>query len=181
MTKIVQKDDPVLRKIAEEIPLKNIGDKRLNDLISEMRVALDKCVDGVALAAPQIGKSLRLFVISPKVFSVQRENEKTGNKNQEENDKLVYINPVITKKSSKKNILDEGCLSVSLVFGKIKRHNKVTITAYDEIGTMFTRGASGLLAEIFQHETDHLNGILFIDSATGLIKIENKEVTGYAK
>lgn len=171
--KIVQAENSILRKIAVEVPLKDIGGSYLNKIIKEMALTLDKCQDGVALAAPQIGKSLRVFVVSPRVFLIEQ-NEEVGNKIKNGTDKLVYINPIITKRSSRKNILDEGCLSVRGIFGKIKRRDKITITAYDEGGDKFTRGASGLLAEIFQHETDHLNGILFTDSATDLVKVEKK-------
>ncbi|MFA6000113.1 MAG: peptide deformylase, partial [Candidatus Paceibacterota bacterium] len=78
---------------------------------------------------------------------------------------LVFINPKISKMSKDKEWLMEGCLSVRPLYGKTWRSKKATITAYDENGKKFVRGASGLLAQIFQHETDHLNGILFIDHA----------------
>jgi peptide deformylase len=174
MNEILQKDDPQLRKTAEEVPLEEIGGEKINKILIEMAETLDKCEDGVALAAPQIGILLRMFVISPKAFLIQEPPEENLKKKKESN-KLIYINPVITKKSVKKVVLDEGCLSVRGIFGKIKRHDKVTITAYDERGNKFTRGASGLLAEIFQHETDHLDGVLFIDSAKDLVKIEAKK------
>jgi peptide deformylase len=78
---------------------------------------------------------------------------------------LVFINPVISKLSREKHEVPEGCLSVRWLYGKTIRSKKVTVTAYDENGKKFIRGASGLLAQIFQHETDHLKGILFIDYA----------------
>ena len=78
---------------------------------------------------------------------------------------LVFINPKISKLSRDKDWMPEGCLSVRWLYGKTFRSKKATITAYDENGQKFTRGASGLLAQIFQHETDHLNGVLFIDHA----------------
>ena len=79
---------------------------------------------------------------------------------------LVFINPVISKLSREKTWVPEGCLSVRWLYGKTYRSTKATVTAYDENGKKFVRGASGLLAQIFQHETDHLKGILFIDHAT---------------
>lgn len=172
--KIVQKEIPILRKAAKEVALTDVQKPKIGKIIKRMSSALEKCEDGVALAAPQIGESVRVFVVSPKVFLLQEKGvpEKTIKK---EGGNLIYINPVIIKKSVKKTALDEGCLSVKGVFGKIKRHEKVTITAYDELGRKFTRGASGLLAEIFQHEVDHLNGILFIDSATDLVKVEKNK------
>lgn len=177
MITIVQKDAEVLRKIAKEVPVHEIGSEKTIKLLAEMMITLDKCEDGVALAAPQLGHSLRIFIVSPKAFILQN-GETTKDAGTEEkkkvSDKLIYINPVITKRSSRKVILDEGCLSVKGTFGKIKRRNKVTIAAYDELGNKFTRGASGLLAEIYQHETDHLDGKLFIDTATDLVEASKK-------
>ena len=64
--------------------------------------------------------------------------------------------------------MEEGCLSVRWLYGKVKRSEKATVRAHDETGKIFTKGASGLLAQAFQHEVDHLNGILFTDKATHL-------------
>ncbi len=180
MLKILQKNDPILRKVAKEAPLKELDTPKFKHLLDEMQKTLEACDDGVALAAPQVGESFRIFVVSPRAFLIEEEEgELEGHKNKKkEISNLIYINPEITKRSSKKVTLDEGCLSVRHVFGKIKRHEKVTITAYDEKGAKFTRGASGLLAEIFQHETDHLNGVLFIDSATDLIEVAHNKDGG---
>jgi peptide deformylase len=134
-----------------------------------MKKAVDACKDGVAIAAPQIGKSLRIFVVSPKAFGLSEEEIKTN----KDVRYPVFINPKIINLSSKKKVLDEGCLSVKNNFGKIKRSEKATIEAYDETGKKIMRGGSGLIAEIFQHETDHLDGKLFIDTAKNLI--ETKE------
>ena len=71
----------------------------------------------------------------------------------------------LTDLSREKEWMPEGCLSVRPLYGKTFRSVKATVVAYDENGKKFTRGASGLLAQIFQHETDHLKGILFIDHA----------------
>ena len=91
-------------------------------------------------------------------------------------DDLVFINPTITKYSKEKKWMDgEGCLSMRWVYGKVQRSTKVTIRAYDEKGRVFERGAGGLLAHIFQHEVDHLNGILFIDKAKDLEEVEPAE------
>ena len=87
---------------------------------------------------------------------------------------MVFINPKISKISKEKEWMPEGCLSVRPIYGKTWRSKKTTVTAYDENGIKFQRGASGLLSQIFQHETDHLNGILFIDHAVDLIEEEIK-------
>lgn len=172
MENIVQTDNPVLRKTAKEVPLSEIGTPKINKIIEEMKKAMDACDDGVAIAAPQIGKSLQIFVVSPKAFITSEE------KSIEELKKIkhsVFINPKIKKLSVKTNILDEGCLSVRGIFGKIKRAEKATIEAYDENGKKITRGASGLLAEVFQHETDHLKGVLFTDTAVELYQVPEKD------
>ena len=78
---------------------------------------------------------------------------------------IIFINPKISKLSREKTWMPEGCLSVRPLYGKTFRSTKATINAYNENGKKITRGASGLLAQIFQHEVDHLNGILFIDHA----------------
>jgi len=168
---IVQNGTPVLRQIAENVPVAEIKSAKIQKILADMSNALVTQDDGVAIAAPQIDVPLRIFVVSKKVEIIMKgleeapEAERAGIKDS------VYINPEINKLSRKKQILDEGCLSVRPLFGKVERSEKATVTAYDENGTKFTRGATGLLAQIFQHETDHLNGILFIDKATELKEV----------
>ena len=161
MKSIVQIGDEILRKPVQTVPIEAINTPKIQKIIQEMKNALTHEDDGVAIAAPQIGISLSIFVVSHKVFDTQ------PNPTDE-----VYINPTIIKLSRKKSELEEGCLSIRGVFGKIKRAEKATIEAYNEHGEKITKGGSGLLAQIFQHETDHLQGVLFIDSATQLIHID---------
>lgn len=173
MKKILQKEEKVLRQIAKEVPIGEIKGVKIKKILKEMSQALEKEHDGVAIAAPQIGYSLRIFVVSGKIFEESFiENRKdrlldkeTKIKENLKNRDLVFINPKITKLSKDKKWLPEGCLSVRPWYGRTWRSNKTTVTAYDETGKKFVRGGSGLLAQIFQHETDHLNGILFIDHA----------------
>jgi peptide deformylase len=80
----------------------------------------------------------------------------------------VYVNPEFSKKSRKRVHMDEGCLSVRGKYGTTLRFERATVRAKDEHGNVFERGAGGLLAQAFQHEIDHLDGILFIDQATDL-------------
>ena len=162
-TKILQKDARVLRKNASNVPLKNIGSKKIRAIIGRMKKALNTEEDGVAIAAPQIGESLRIFIVSGKVWTLIKKS-KSADASKEPKD-IVFINPEIIKFSKKTKKVEEGCLSVRYLYGQVKRSEKVIIKAYDETGKAFERGASGLLAQIFQHETDHLNGILFIDKA----------------
>lgn len=151
--KILQRDDPVLRKKASEVALKDITSKKIKDVIYKMKEALHGEEDGVAIAAPQIGESLRIFVVNGSVF---------------DSEDMVFINPDIIKTSRKKNRMEEGCLSVRYLYGLVERSEKITITAHDENGRRFQRGASGLMSQIFQHETDHLDGVLFTDKAENL-------------
>jgi peptide deformylase len=174
MVKIVQNGEKVLREKAEEVPVKEIPSKKIQTVIIEMRKALLSQNDGVAIAAPQIGESLRIFVVSGRAFDIEDGTYNEDDKTPIAKD-LVCINPVITKLSRTKADMDEGCLSVRYLYGKVKRATKATVTAYDENGNKFTRGASGLIAQIFQHETDHLDGILFIDKAKDVVDLPPKK------
>jgi len=180
---IVQKEDKILRKIAKAIPISKIKTPEIKKVIKRMIVALDSQDDGVAIAAPQIGENLRIFVVSKKIFEIMEEEKikqslKKSKKQISEEDlkeklgtqktyrDLIFINPEILKISKKKAMMEEGCLSVRWLYGKVSRAEKVLVKAYDENAKIFTIGATGLLAQAFQHEYDHLNGILFIDKAT---------------
>ncbi len=169
MKKILQKEELVLRKVAKEVPVLKIKTPRIKKILSEMRSSLRSQHDGVAIAAPQIGYSLRIFVVSGKIFGADfpepTNNEPLPEKPLKKIKDLVFINPKISKLSRDKEWVPEGCLSVRPLYGKTHRSKKAIVTAYDENGKKFERGGSGLLAQIFQHETDHLNGILFIDHA----------------
>ncbi len=168
MPKIVQKEDPVLRKVAEKVPLSLIVSPRIRRLIKDMSTALQKEADGVAIAACQIGVPLSIFVVSERALSMRKGSKPDGEKAERQ---MVCINPEIIKQSKEKQWLDEGCLSARWLYGKMERFSKVTVSAYDEKGKRFTRGASGLLAQIFQHEIDHLHGKLFLEKAKNIQEI----------
>lgn len=166
MPTIVQKENPVLRETAKEVPEKEITGAKIKKVIRDMKKALATQGDGVAIAAPQIGVALRIFVVAGKIFEenfIRGEGLPEGKEPSFPD--LVFINPVITKTSKTKRWMHEGCLSVRPLWGEVERFTHATVTAYDETGKKFTRGAGGLLAHIFQHETDHLDGVLFIDKA----------------
>ena len=152
--KIVQEDDPVLRKKAE--PVKNPSDFKIKRLIADM-IATMKNANGIGLAAPQIGHSLRLLTVSME----DRIN--------------VFINPEIKDLSDEAILFEEGCLSIQKIWGMVVRPKKLTIKALDENGKPIKIRAKGLLARIIQHEMDHLNGTLFIDKAEKLYKIEKNK------
>ncbi|MDP2789470.1 MAG: peptide deformylase [bacterium] len=178
MKKILQKEAKILRKEAKEIPVSKITTPKIKKILKDMSRVLASQSDGVAIAASQIGYSLRIFIVSGKIFT--KNFVKTSEKRDEEVDiveekkDMVFINPKISKLSREKEWLPEGCLSVRPLYGKTWRSKKATVTAYNENGKKFTRGASGLLAQIFQHETDHLDGILFIDHAKDIKTEEPK-------
>jgi peptide deformylase len=166
MVPIVQKDNPVLRAQAKPVLVEDIGSVKIQKILADMKQALDSQEDGVALAAPQIGASLRIFIISGKVFDLISGKEESDKKGESDNKDIVCINPEIIKLSKVKKEVEEGCLSVRYLYGKTKRAKQAKIKAFDENGRPFELGGSGLLAQIFQHEIDHLNGILFTDTAT---------------
>jgi len=157
MAKLVPENHPALHTIAEEITQEEIENGFVAKLVKDMKDALKKySVDGftaVAIAAPQIGVSKRLFLIE----------DQSTDRNSLPN--LVAINPKITKFSKKTHVVGEGCLSIPDLYGEVKRHTNVTFTALDEHGKRYERGTGGLLAQIVQHESDHLDGILFTDRA----------------
>jgi peptide deformylase len=182
MDEIIQKENKILRKIAKDVAIENIKSRKVETIIRRMIKALNSQEDGVAIAAPQIGENLRIFVVSKKIFEIIDEekvkNKKSKRENLEEFAKekpeykdIIFINPEILKTSKKQMLTEEGCLSVRWLYGKVKRSEKTLVRAYDENGKLFTMGGSGLLSQAFQHEIDHLNGILFTDKATGLKEI----------
>ena len=163
MKKIVQQEHPVLREIAEPIDVTLITKPEIQNIIREMFESLATQKDGIALAAPQIAHSKQIFIISPQILESHVSIP------------LVYINPQIIKKSKDKKSMEEGCLSCRWWYGKTKRSSRVLVKAYNEKGEQFTIEGKGLVAQIFQHEIDHLNGILFIDHAKDLKEIEPEQ------
>lgn len=141
--KIIYLPNEVLRQIAK--PVEKF-DEELQILIDDMFDTMYS-VNGVGLAAPQIGVSLRLSVIDVQ-----------GDKSTQ----LVIINPEIIHKEGEKQY-QEGCLSVPGSYDTVTRADKVTIRAQNRFGQWFEHTADGLLGECFQHEIDHLNGKLYVD------------------
>ncbi len=178
-TKIVQEGDPVLRGVAHAVAASDIGTKKLKDILLRMTVALEREQDGVAIAAPQIGVPLRIFIVSHRAFNIEDEEGETLPDPDAKD--MIVINPEIVKLSRKKLKVPEGCLSVRWLYGNTRRSEKASIRATDEEGRPFTFGGSGLLAQIFQHEVDHLNGILFIDHATEIEELTPEQIKEIAE
>jgi peptide deformylase len=173
MVVIVQNENKILRKISKEVPIASIQKVKIQKIIEDMNMALDSQYDGVAIAAPQIGVSLRIFIVSSKIFDENFIGGELTNKpkNIIKKPNLVFINPIFKKISKDKKLMTEGCLSVRPLYGKVRRATRATVEAYNEFGQKFTKDGSGLLAHIFQHEIDHLDGILFTDKAKDLQEI----------
>lgn len=167
---IDEKGGNPLRAKARLIKDEEFDSPYLQKVLRTMHQALAKETDGVALAAPQIGLSLSIFVVSPNAYSDETKSKP-----------LVFINPKIVKKSKKTAEMQEGCLSVRWVYGKTRRALNVTVEAYDATGKKFSYGASGLIAHIFQHEIDHLSGILFTDHGFDFEEYTEEEVMATQK
>jgi len=147
MLEILKHPNKILRQKSKKIDLKNIDHQLIADMTETM---FEK--DGAGLAAPQIGKNIRLVVLN------------------KDNKALVMINPAITKKSWAKDIEPEGCLSVVdkkgvIYFKNVARHKKIKCTYFDVQGKKHELSAEKMLSRAIQHEIDHLDGILFIDKA----------------
>ena len=160
MSGLVKQNHPALHSIASEVPVEEITAPHIQKILRDMRAALIgytvEGFNGVAIAAPQIGVPLRIFLVH---------NTSTKKEERDLIPDLIAINPVITKLSKRHKIVGEGCLSVPEHYGAVDRSTNATIRAYDEHGKLYERGAGGLLAQIFQHEVDHLDGTLFVDRA----------------
>jgi len=166
--------NPALRKKAESIRVSDIKSKHIQGLIKEMRALLAKEEYGVALAASQVGEAVRLFIVSGRALARGARNAPDEERKKADASAplpdQVYINPEMTKVSRAKKEKHEGCLSMRGFWGTVPRAEKATIRAHDEHGKRFTRGASDFLAHIFQHEMDHLEGVLYTDKATAVYK-----------
>jgi peptide deformylase len=178
MVEIVNKENKVLRLIAKPVSIKEITSPKIQKILRDMSEVLASQDDGVALAAPQIGQSLRIFVMSGSMLQkfIRQKGATSSAKESKNTPKdFVFINPEIIKLSKETKLMEEGCLSIRYLYGKTRRSSKATVRGYNERGELFERGGSGLMAQIFQHEVDHLNGVLFIDKAVDIEDMPPKE------
>jgi len=157
---IVTLPDPVLRRKAHTVTK---FDKNLHALLDDM-VETMREAPGVGLAAPQIGLSERIIVIEYYEKEEDEENEEALKK------VWAMINPEIVKSSEETLLGVEGCLSLPGLVGEVERHAEVLIRGMNRHGKPMKVKAKGWLARIFQHEIDHLNGVLFPDLATRVWK-----------
>ena len=168
---IVAYGDPILKQRAKEI---SSSSKDLEILLKNMWETM-YAANGVGLAAPQVGKSLRLFIVDGSPFSVEAgltEDEK----NELKGFKKVFINPKILQKSDDLENFNEGCLSIPDVRGDLTRPTTIKIKYQNQYFKEITEHISGLPSRIVQHEYDHLEGILFTDKLSALKKklLKNK-------
>lgn len=141
-------------------PIKDINDPELQSLIDDM-IETMRDANGVGLAAPQIGKSLQLAVIETLA-----DYDDDGEPIPDTRELFVIINPRITWESRKKVTGIEGCLSVLGYLGEVERHQAIRVQAYDREGRRRVYRLKGWDARIFQHEIDHLNGVMYTDKLT---------------
>ena len=148
------RDDSVLRQKARRVPT---IDSSIQQLIDDMVETMQQ-TNGVGLAAPQVGVSLRVVVL-------QMPGEEP----------IAIINPKVVKRAGEREVT-EGCLSIPGYAGEIKRSVSVTVKGRDRQGKTIRIKATGLMAQALEHELDHLNGILYIDHIEGPDKLHKVEI-----
>ena len=157
--KIVTLPTQSLRERSREIDRDFLLSEKTQKLIDEMIPAMYEH-DGVGLAAPQVGRNIRICVLAKMADKSLKEE-------------LILVNPTWEKISKKKNTDTEGCLSVPNVFGKVIRYSDIHVEAWDRNGKKLSFDAKKFFALVIQHECDHLNVILFIDKATDLHEVKD--------
>ena len=162
---IVAYGDPVLRKVGKDIDKDFPG---LDDLIENMKETMENA-QGVGLAAPQIGRAIRLFLIDASPFS---ENEELEEAEREflKDFKRTFINAQIVEEQGDDWAFNEGCLSIPNINEDVYRPETIQVKYLDENFTERQETLTGLAARIFQHEYDHIEGILFTDKLSSLKK-----------
>tara|TARA_B100001287_G_C22593484_1_gene486855 strand:+ start:474 stop:1046 length:573 start_codon:yes stop_codon:yes gene_type:complete len=160
---ILSYGNPFLKKKASPISEKT---KNLKSLVNNMWETM-YAAQGVGLAAPQIGKSIRLFIVDTYPFS---DNEDLSIKEREflRSFKMVFINPEIIEEFGKECVFNEGCLSIPGIREDVKRKDSIIIKFQDLDGKLIEESFSGIVARVIQHEYDHLEGILFTDKLSSL-------------
>lgn len=167
LRQIVHLPEPILRKKAKPVTEFN---KELQTLIDDMFETM-RDAPGVGLAAPQINLPMQLAVVEYAEGEEDEENEGKEIKKKT----IVLINPEIVKVSDEKVMGVEGCLSIPGLVGEVERHESIQVKALNRHGQPVKHKVSGWMARIFQHEIDHLNGVLFTDKATRLWKPGEEE------
>ncbi len=152
---VIKMDNPVLHRKAKKVSkIDGSVQKLVDDMIDTMHD-----VEGVGLAAPQVGVPLQVVVIQMP----------------DEEDVITLINPEIVKTSEESEAMTEGCLSLPGYRGEVKRFTSVTVKARDREGKPIRIKGEGLMAQALQHEVDHINGVVFVDHLESMDKLEKTE------
>ena len=163
---IIAFGNPVLKRIADDIPENFEGlSALLTDMFETMYAA-----KGVGLAAPQIGESIRLFIVDGSPFANEEGEEIDPKAIGIEGFKKVFINPIIEEESGDLWPFQEGCLSIPKIRENVNRMERICVSYYDENWSFHRDEFDGYKARIIQHEYDHLEGILFTDKLSPLKK-----------
>lgn len=174
---IVAYGDPVLKRVAEEI---DEDYKDLDKLIHNMFETMENA-NGVGLAAPQIGQSIRVFIVDARPFA-EDEELKEDEKAELQDFRKVFINPIIIEEKGNDWGFEEGCLSIPNIREEVFRQSEIEIEYYTEHWELITEKYSGIIARVIQHEYDHIEGILFTDHISSLKKrLLKKKLTNISK
>jgi peptide deformylase len=164
----------ILRRKAQAIdPSENVRE------VAQFMLKLMAKAEGIGLAAPQVGLPWRLFVVNipaPSPDDTDFDPQAYEGLPISTPGPKVYINPTLSDAGGDLESYEEGCLSLPDIQGTVYRPSIITITAMDEHGKTFTERAGGLLARCWQHENDHLDGILIIDKMTQMARLKNRRV-----
>lgn len=172
---IIAYGDPVLKKEAEEIDQNFEG---LDEIIANMFETMYSA-NGVGLAAPQIGKSIRLFIVDASPFAEDEDDERAKGL---DGFKKIFINPIIEEETGDEWAFEEGCLSIPKIREDVFRKEKIRITYYDENWNLKDEEYDGYAARVIQHEYDHVDGVLFTDHLSALKKrMLKKKLTNISK
>lgn len=151
--------NPILREKAKRLTPAEITSPEIQELIADMQYTIANKKYGVGLAAPQVGRSVAMSVIAIKATPSRPDLQPT---------ELVIINPEVVRTYGRRTQMWEACVSfngagANFPYAKALRWRRIRVRYLDEQGTPHEEGLDGILAHVFQHETDHLNGILFVD------------------
>ena len=162
---IIAYGHPVLKRKAEVI---NKDYPKLKELIENMFETMYNA-SGVGIAAPQIGLSIRLFIVDTNPFA-EDDSLSDNDRNQLKSFKKIFINPVIIDEKGGEWSFEEGCLSIPNIREGVLRQKQITIQYHDENFNKHTDSFDGLLARVIQHEYDHIEGLLFTDKLSSFKK-----------
>ncbi len=151
---IVKHPDSMVHTKTKLVDLNDLATDKMQQLIDNM-IATMWHADGIGIAAPQVGVGLRLCIVT---------NGKEA---------IPLINPKITKRSLRRETMEEGCLSVPGYYGPVRRAIRLDLKAFDRMGQPIAFSAEGLPARIVQHELDHLDGTLFIDRSKNVQRVDS--------